>query len=408
MITSLLLCLAASPAPLDDTPVQLTTSDGLIIHGTLHAANTEGLAPAVLLLHGGRQDRSEWAPLLPLLHARGWTTLAIDLRGHGESGGKIKDWGAFFNDPGGVPLDVEAAMTFLRKQEGVDPERVAVVGSSVGANLACVAVQKFGARGGAFFSGKTQAAKSLAGEPLNDLRSMLFIAAEKEQGGARARWAEELSAKCAEPSRAIVVPGSSTHGAGLMQEAPGLDKQLVAFLSGVPRRRPLRALEAQSCGWAAGCPLTSTHPTRSARRCSSSATRRAGRGASTERRRRTSPAWASMRVALDQRSGKEAGGVTNEDRRRCSRAGSKRRVHRCLARRGRGAAVGSRRRGPRSGDPRGLVVLRKPCAGDRKPSPRPRRWCALLLPWRVLPQAELHIHSGGCGRGSLPDPDHLF
>ena len=144
--------------------------------------------------------------------------LSIDLRGHGATGGEISDWQAFFNDPGGVPKDVEAAMAFLSGHESVAKDRIAVVGSSVGGNLACVAVQKFGAIGGVFMSGKTEAARSLAGEELTGLKSMLYLAGEKEQGGARAGYAKELSAMSQGASRAHIVKGSSAHGAALLTD----------------------------------------------------------------------------------------------------------------------------------------------------------------------------------------------
>jgi pimeloyl-ACP methyl ester carboxylesterase len=40
----------------------------------------------VLLLHGGGQTRHSWRAAGPALSADGWTTMAIDFRGHGDSG----------------------------------------------------------------------------------------------------------------------------------------------------------------------------------------------------------------------------------------------------------------------------------------------------------------------------------
>jgi len=43
-------------------------------------------APPVLLLHGGGQTRHAWGGTARALAAKGWRAIAVDLRGHGESG----------------------------------------------------------------------------------------------------------------------------------------------------------------------------------------------------------------------------------------------------------------------------------------------------------------------------------
>ena len=319
-----LLALATSCVvlPAQGEAVAFETQDGVQVHGTLTrvaapaaipaaAATTEpARAPAVLLLHGGRQDRSEWDGLLPALQARGWTTLAIDLRGHGETGGEIEDWSAFFNDANGVPHDVEAALAFLREDAGVDPERIAVVGSSVGANLACVAVQKFGARGAVFFSGKTEAAASLAGEELTRLHSTLYVAAADEQGGARAGWARALAEQSAEPARAYVVGDSSTHGAALLAEDPSLTGQVVGFLGGVLGGDRFDTIELQAAdGLTVTADLYQPHPIEAPLLvlCHQANWSRG-------EYRESAPMFATLGfncLALDQRSGKETQGVVN-------------------------------------------------------------------------------------------------
>ncbi len=235
ILTALAPLAFASQAAAEVTEVVIPTSDGIQVHGSLQLPEGDIFdpIPAVLLVHGGRQTRAEWAPLLPELAESGWAVLSIDLRGHGATGGEISDWQAFFNDADGVPKDVEAAMGFLGAHESVNKDRIAVVGSSVGGNLACVAVQKYGAIGGVFMSGKTEAATSLAGEKLTGLKSMLYIAAEKEQGGARAGYANELCAMSAGASRALIVEGSSAHGAALLTEKPALIRDVMDHLGGI-------------------------------------------------------------------------------------------------------------------------------------------------------------------------------
>lgn len=128
--------------------VRFTTEDGVHIVGTLQPAARPD-APAVVLLHQLGSDRGEWASLLSRLHTQpALTTLAIDMRGHGEStegpSGTL-EWHAFDQDAWvATREDVRAALAFLRSAEsGVQPARFAAVGSSIGSSavIAAAAVE---------------------------------------------------------------------------------------------------------------------------------------------------------------------------------------------------------------------------------------------------------------------------
>lgn len=99
---------------------------------------------AVVLVHQLASDRREWAPLVHRLReSPAVTTLALDLRGHGESThgpmGAAVSWTSFGTDPAawaGVERDVLSAMVYLA---GLPVRRVVLVGSSIGAS-ACARV----------------------------------------------------------------------------------------------------------------------------------------------------------------------------------------------------------------------------------------------------------------------------
>ncbi len=118
--------------------VSFTTSDGVTVHGTLRPGSHDD-APAVILVHQLASTRAEWAPLIDRLALeRSVTTLAIDLRGHGEStvgpSGPL-DWHSFDGDAWTASrLDVEAAVDWLVSDaSGLHPSAFAAVGSSIGA-----------------------------------------------------------------------------------------------------------------------------------------------------------------------------------------------------------------------------------------------------------------------------------
>jgi alpha-beta hydrolase superfamily lysophospholipase len=107
-------------------------------------------SPACLLLHQLGADKSTYSSLQDALAQGGISSLAIDFRGHGAStqGGNL-DYHEFSNeDWASLTADIEGGLNFLRSQANVDKTRLAVVGASIGANLAVIAVADDTIRGG--------------------------------------------------------------------------------------------------------------------------------------------------------------------------------------------------------------------------------------------------------------------
>jgi alpha-beta hydrolase superfamily lysophospholipase len=123
-VTAALLLLLASPAPAaPPESVRFKTSDGVELAAVYNAPADGGRV--ALLVHGAGAGKGEWTPLADALRRRGLGSLAIDLRGHGESAGSRDD----FNE-----RDLDAALAFLKKR-GVPASRAGAVGGSIGANL---------------------------------------------------------------------------------------------------------------------------------------------------------------------------------------------------------------------------------------------------------------------------------
>ncbi len=115
--------------------------------------------PGVILLHMLNGSRKDWEPFAQKLSkashpvgemfgSKGYAVLAIDFRGHGDSiwpkgEEKKKDPKAKVSLQSFAPvdfqdmiLDVKAAVKFLREQKEVDRARIAIIGASIGANVA--------------------------------------------------------------------------------------------------------------------------------------------------------------------------------------------------------------------------------------------------------------------------------
>lgn len=111
-------------------PAEVKAADGLALKGDFYAAPGEGTHPAVLLLHMLNGSRAQWKSLIGPLLDDGYSVLAVDLRGHGQTGDTI-NWTK-------ATTDVQTWLDWLREQPDVNGEAVSIVGASIGSNLALV------------------------------------------------------------------------------------------------------------------------------------------------------------------------------------------------------------------------------------------------------------------------------
>lgn len=140
LVTIALAGLVCAALALAAGPVALTTADGVQIKGQYQDAPGQ-TGPGLICLHMLGQRRQDWSRFMAAAAARGMHSIAIDLRGHGQSttgsGGKKLDYRQFGEQEFRAAVaDVQAAYDYLIAQPGVDKQRIAVVGASIGANLA--------------------------------------------------------------------------------------------------------------------------------------------------------------------------------------------------------------------------------------------------------------------------------
>jgi uncharacterized protein len=104
-----------------------------------HAPSTphaDGRRPALVVMHGWGSSGADLLPAAPDLIAAGLPTLLLDARGHGRS-----DATSFMSMPR-FAEDVEAAVAWLRHDPRVDPERIGLLGHSVGAGASLLAASR--------------------------------------------------------------------------------------------------------------------------------------------------------------------------------------------------------------------------------------------------------------------------
>lgn len=213
-----------SPAPPsiprdpDPDKVTLTTPDGVVLAATWRPVAGQPGAPAVLLLHDFSRDRREWDSRSRELNARGLATLALDLRGHGEStrkttGAVVSPSPRMLHDAGSFPRDLAAACDWLKARS----RAVGVMGLSAGANLAVIAAAQGRAAAAVAVSANVKPLSDLAGGVVPVPRATLVLASEQDPG--RAASARALYAAGQEPKKVEILPGAA-HNMALFVERP--------------------------------------------------------------------------------------------------------------------------------------------------------------------------------------------
>jgi uncharacterized protein len=105
--------------------------DSAQLAGTLIAPATQ--IPGVLFVHGWGGSQEQYLARAREIAALGCVCLTFDLRGHALTEGQQETVTRETN-----LRDVQAAYDFLARQPGVDPDAIAVVGSSYGGYMAAI------------------------------------------------------------------------------------------------------------------------------------------------------------------------------------------------------------------------------------------------------------------------------
>lgn len=222
--------------------VSFETTDGFTLRADFWRA-ADAKAPLAILLHQFNLDRRSFQPLVPALQERGFSVLALDQRGQGESkrqrtagGERSVDLQALPRDAVGAfvtagPNDVAAALAFLARR-AVATDRVVLVGSSYGCTVSLLtAAAEKRVRGVALLSPGAdyfgvdvlEAAKSYPGP-------LLAVAAEDDPVKASPPAARAIGQAHAGPEQIRILPEGG-HGVSLLAAHPALAGEIAAFLA---------------------------------------------------------------------------------------------------------------------------------------------------------------------------------
>lgn len=211
--------------------VSFTTDDGVRIAADYRRA--EGNYAAILL-HMMPADRKSYRGIAAKLENNGISSLAIDLRGHGESSGGPTGYENFSDEDHQKSIkDVEAASKFLA-EKGFDKAHQFLVGASIGANLALQFLVENEEVPAAVLLSPGLDYRGIKTEPLITRvgkGKFLLIAASEDDAG-RADMARELYNKVPQGANAtLLVYKNAGHGTAMFgKETPDLEEEIIRFL----------------------------------------------------------------------------------------------------------------------------------------------------------------------------------
>lgn len=204
--------------------VTFTATDGLDIVTTYATPGGEPPFPGVMLLHMLGSNRQVWetTAMVDALRLAGYAVLAVDMRGHGDTEGE-RDFETVGDD---LAVVYEAFAQF----DMVDAEKTAVMGGSIGANMALLLAVDFPEIDGAVLlsPGENYLGVSITDE-IEDYgeRPLLIIASEEDT------YAASSSSKLAEraANSTLRMLSGVGHGTTMLVNQPDLSDEIVDWLN---------------------------------------------------------------------------------------------------------------------------------------------------------------------------------
>lgn len=214
----------AFPATVKD--VTIPGAEGLAIQATLSLPAGTPPFPGVILLHMLGSDRQVWADngFSQLLADNGYAVLAVDMRGHGETGGS-RDWDL-------AEQDLRMVWQWFTGLDEVDETNTAVIGASIGSNMALITGANIPeiktvillSPGLDYRGVTTEDALQRYGQ-----RPLLIAASQEDSYAASS--SETLADKAAGDAKLIMYNGAG-HGTNMFGPQPDLAPTLLEWLEG--------------------------------------------------------------------------------------------------------------------------------------------------------------------------------
>ena len=214
---------SANPEPRIEDGIRVEVADGLEVVGTLYKPAQSGARlPGVLLLHMLGSDRTAWEEFAFRLALEGYVALAVDMRGHGDTGGD--------RDFNKAAQDLLQVWEYFSKRPEIDGDSTAVVGASIGANMALVTAAKKPAIDTVVLLSPGLVYREVSTEDaiveFGD-RPLMIVAGEEDTYSAQS--SQKLKQLSAGEAKLRLYTGAS-HGTDLLTSQPELAGEIIAWL----------------------------------------------------------------------------------------------------------------------------------------------------------------------------------
>ena len=181
IILALLLLAAIRILGLPKFMYLITADNKKIAYDLYEVANPKGW---LILTHMMPATKESWQDFASELQKLGYESVAIDLRGHGESDGGPNGYQKFSDAEHQASIkDLEAAWEFL-KSRGATPDKTVLIGASIGANLSLqFLAENPEVSGGVLLSpGNYKGIDSATlVKKLNEDQNLVFVASKKDE-----------------------------------------------------------------------------------------------------------------------------------------------------------------------------------------------------------------------------------
>lgn len=209
--------------------VIFTTEDKKQLRGKYFYSfnNKDSIQPVVILIHQFNSNWDEWSmDIVDSLIQMRYKVFVFNIRGHGGSDKQNGKLESLLTDPDQAPLDLKAAVKWLKEQKGADTNRLAAIGTSVGGNMALYGALNMNIKvpiaisnGKSTFEAFTGYNELMMGRPsFPKIKNALLICGSKDgDHEAGQKWIIENF--CSEP-REMKVYDSDKHGKFLLAQFP--------------------------------------------------------------------------------------------------------------------------------------------------------------------------------------------
>jgi len=129
--------IAPTTNDVDNSIISITTADGIKLAATEKYPVRNVLSPAVILIHQFGGNRHQWDQYIQAFLDQGIAVVSYDIRGFGDSPMPTipTDQTTYLNQ---MPTDLTAVVNYVKSQVNIDPQKINVIGASIGADIAFV------------------------------------------------------------------------------------------------------------------------------------------------------------------------------------------------------------------------------------------------------------------------------